>query len=135
MSGRELEQILVPIFGILFTIGLPLLLVFWIIYTKHREKMRLIEKGFTPEEARKFFSESEKKPRNPYGALKWGILFLFLGAGIFTANVLQELYDFNDGVTFGLIMLSIGLGFVVYYLLVRGKIHDNTSNKQNSINN
>ena len=59
MSGRELEQVLVPIFGILFTIGLPLLLVFWIIYTKHREKMRLIEKGFTPEEARKFFSEFE----------------------------------------------------------------------------
>lgn len=135
MSGRELEQVLAPIFGILFTIGLPLLLVFWIIYTKHREKMRLIEKGFTPEEARKFFSESEKKPRNPYGALKWGILFLFVGAGIFTANILQELYDFNDGVTFGLIMLSIGLGFVVYYLLVRGKLSDEASKKQNLTNN
>lgn len=135
MNGHDLQEILVPIFGIIFTIGLPLLLVFWIIYTKHREKMRIIEKGFTPEDAKKFFAESEKKPRNPYGALKWGILFLFVGAGIFVANILQELYDFNDGVTFGLIMLSIGLGFVVYYILVRGKFNEDVTKNQNTTNN
>ncbi len=134
MNARDLQELMVPIFGIVFSIGLPLLLVFWIVYTKHREKMRLIEKGFTPDEAKKFFSESEKKPRNPYGALKWGILFLFVGAGIFTAKILEQLYDFSDGVSAGLIILSIGLGFVVYYMLVKGKVNEEEK-KQNQINN
>jgi uncharacterized membrane protein len=53
--------------------------------------------------------------------LKWGILFLFLGAGIFTANVLEQMYDLSDGVTTGLVIFFIGLGFVVYFLIANSR--------------
>ena len=125
----------IPIFGIIFTFGIPGIIIFWAIYSKHRERMRLIEKGLTPDEVKNYFKYSDKhpRPRNPFGALKWGILFLFLGAGIFVANVLEQKFDFSDGISFGVIMLFVGAGFLTYYLMVKGKM-DNDSNSNISKN-
>ena len=128
-------EMLVPIFGIIFTFGIPGLIIFWVIYTKHRERMRLIEKGLSSEEVKAYFADAEKKPRNPYGALKWGILFLFLGAGIFVANILEEKFDFSDGVTFGLVVLFIGAGFLLYFILVKNKFNSNGQNSTKISNN
>lgn len=113
---------LIPLFGIIFTFGIPGIIVFWVIYTKHRERMRLIEKGLSPEEVKSYFAGAEKKYHGPSGSLKWGILFLFFGAGIFVANVLEQKFDFNDGITFGVVLLFVGAGFVTYYLLARGRV-------------
>lgn len=132
MTGHDLQEILVPIFAMVFIFGFPAIIIFWAIYTKHRERMRLIEKGISPEEAKKYFIDSEKKPRNPYGSLKWGLILLFLGIGIFAGNVIEEIYDFNEGVVFGIVLLSAGIGFLIYYLLVKNKLQEsvnsNTSN-------
>jgi hypothetical protein len=87
--------------------------------------MRLIEKGVTPEDARKYFNESEKRPRNRFSALKWGILFVFLGAGIFLSNILSQFYDFGDGILFGLVILFLGLGFLIYYLIISKSLKNN----------
>jgi len=121
MTGHDLQEILVPIFAFVFIFGFPSIIILWAIYTKHRERMRLIEKGISPEEAKKYFANVDKRPRNAFGALKWGILFLFLGAGIFTANVLEQMYDLSDGVTSGLVIFFIGLGFVVYFLIANSR--------------
>ncbi len=43
---------LIPLFAIIFTFGIPGILIFFWQYSKHREKMRLIEKGLTAEEAK-----------------------------------------------------------------------------------
>lgn len=119
----QLHETLVPLFAMLAVFGFPAIIIFWAIYTKHREKMRLIEKGLTPEEIKKFFGEAEKvKYRNPFGALKWGILFLFIGAGIFLGNILSEVYDLDDGITFSLVIAFAGLGLLLYYLIIRGKM-------------
>jgi hypothetical protein len=126
MTGKDIEQIVVPIFAFIFIFGFPSIIILWAIYTKHRERMRLIEKGISPEEAKKYFANVDKKPRNAFGALKWGILFLFLGAGIFTANILEQMYDLSDGVTSGLVIFFIGLGFVAYFLIA----NSNAGNKQ-----
>jgi len=109
---------LVPIFGIIFTFGIPGLIIFWAIYTKHRERMRLIEKGVTPEEARKYFNVTERRYRNNYSALKFGIILLFLGMGIFLANILSEVYNFGDGVLIGLVILFVGAAYLIYYAIV-----------------
>lgn len=119
MGGVEA---LIPVVAIIFTFGIPGILVFWWLYTKHREKMRLIEKGLTPEEVKAYFSETNTKPRNPYSSLKWGILLTFLGAGIFFANLLEGIYDLEEGVMMGIIILSAGLGFLVYFAIVNSKI-------------
>jgi phosphatidylglycerophosphate synthase len=127
MTAYDIRETLVPIFAIVFTFGFPAIIIFWAIYTKHRERMRLIEKGISPEEARKYFTSVERRPRNTSGALKWGIILLFLGIGIFVANILEQYYEFNDGISFGMIVLFLGAGFVIYHFLSRGRDVHNDS--------
>lgn len=131
----DTAEALVPLFGIIFTFGIPGIIIFWLIYTKHRERMRLIEKGLAPDELKRYFSEAEKKAKNPFSALKWGILLLSLGLGIFTGNMLYNLYDLNDGVIFGTIVIFVGAGFIVYYFIVSSKMKSLQENNQSVINN
>ena len=46
---------LIPLVAIVFTFGIPGIIIFWYLHNKHMERMKIIEKGFTPEEARAFF--------------------------------------------------------------------------------
>jgi hypothetical protein len=116
-------EALIPIFGIVFSFGIPGIIIFWAIYTKHKERMRLIEKGLAPEEIKKYFHSEEVK-RSPFRMLKWAVLLIFFGLGIVVANVLSENFNISDGVSFGLVMLFIGLGFLVSYLLIGAKVKD-----------
>ena len=122
---------LIPMVAIVFTFGIPGVIIFWWLYTKHRERMSLIEKGLTPEEVKAYFADANVKPKNPYSSLKWGILLTFLGIGIFVANLLEGMYDVEEGVMMGIVVLCAGLGFLVYYGIVSSKIKDQQSNAQN----
>lgn len=124
-------EAIVPMLAIVFTFGIPGIIIFWWLYTKHRERMRLIEKGLTPEEVKAYFADTNTKPKNPYSSLKWGILLTFLGIGIFVANLLEGMYDVEEGVMMGIIVLCAGLGFLVYYGIVSSKIKDQQTNSQN----
>ena len=126
MSGPEA---LIPLFGIIFSFGIPGVIIFWWLYTRHRERMRLIEKGLAPEEVKSYFSNSPSvsKPRNAFSSLKWGILITFLGLGIFIANLLEDKYNMSDGMTTGLVFVFAGVGFVLYYVIVKNKLTDKKS--------
>ncbi|MEO8665492.1 MAG: DUF6249 domain-containing protein [Ignavibacteria bacterium] len=124
-------EALIPMVAIIFTFGIPGVIVFWWLYTKHRERMRLIEKGLTPEEVKAYFADANTKPKNPYASLKWGLLLTFLGIGIFVANLLEGLYDVQEGVMMGIIVLCTGLGFLVYYGIVSAKIKNQQSDTSN----
>lgn len=120
---HELEY-LVPIFGMMFTFGIPGIIIFWYLYSRHRERMRLIEKGLTPEEVKSYFQteQSKPKPKNPYSSLKFGILLTFTGLGIFLGNLLYELYDFEEGFIFGVVIFFAGLGLLLYFIIVNAKL-------------
>ncbi len=124
-------EAIVPMIAIVFTFGIPGIIIFWWLYTKHRERMRLIEKGLTPEEVKAYFADANTKPKNPYSSLKWGILLTFLGIGIFVANLLEGMYDVEEGVMMGIIVLCAGLGFLVYYGIVSSKIKNQQTSSQN----
>ncbi|MBK6773028.1 MAG: hypothetical protein IPG78_13050 [Ignavibacteria bacterium] len=128
MGGVEA---LIPMVAIVFTFGIPGVIIFWWLYTKHRERMRLIEKGLTPEEVKAYFTETNNKPRNPYSSLKWGILLTFLGIGIFLANLFEGIYDLEEGVMMGIIVLFAGIGFLVYYGVVSSKLKNQISGSTN----
>lgn len=120
---HDFAEALIPIFGIIFTFGIPGLIIFWAIQSKHRERMKLIDKGLTPEEVRAYYTEGEKKPKNPYSTLKWGILFAFLGLGLFVSYILSEGYDMNDSFTTpALLLLFGGIGFIVYFIIASSKM-------------
>jgi hypothetical protein len=117
---NALEAIL-PIIAIIFTFGIPGVIIFWAIQSKHRERMKLIEKGLTPEEVRDYFRDAEKKPKNPYSTLKWGILFLFLGIGFFIANILEYTLEIGEDFVPALLLFFGGAAFILYYLIVKSK--------------
>ncbi|MCB0722413.1 MAG: hypothetical protein KDC73_04505 [Ignavibacteriae bacterium] len=119
---HDLIEGMIPVIAIIFTFGIPGLIIFYYIYMKHKERMRMMEKGLTAQDMKAFYIESEKKPRNPYSALKWGILFLFVGLGIFISNIIYYQYDFDEGLGFGITITFAGLGFLLYYSIVSSKL-------------
>ena len=117
---KSIEAI-IPIFAIIFTFGIPGLIIFWAIYIKHKERMRLIDSGLTPDEVKKFFTNTVIRNASPYKGLKWGILLSFLGAGIIVGTLMYEVFKLSDGYTFGVVVLFIGLGFLTYYSVIKNK--------------
>lgn len=117
---------LIPIMAIIFTFGIPGLIIFWAIHVKHQERMRLIEKGLPPEEMKAYFT-SVAKPRSPYAALRWGIILSFIGLGIIVSIILENAFDIEQDITFAIILFAGGLGFLTYYLIIRSKKNGDVS--------
>ncbi len=125
---RDFAEAFVPVIAIIFTFGIPGIIIFWAINSKHRERMKLIERGLTPEEVREYFKDSDKKPKNPFSTLKWGLLFLFLGVGFLISNILEYTMDVSDEITPALLLLFGGAGFITYYLIVKSKTNGTAGN-------
>ena len=120
-----------PIFAIVFTFGIPGVLIFWYLYIKHKERTKLMDMGLTPQEARDYFREQEKKPKNPLNTLKWGIIFTMIGIGLFIGIVLDEA-GFKDELTGVMVLVFGGLGFIIYYFVASSKLK---KDQQSSVNN
>ncbi len=121
-------EALVPLAAIVFLFGIPGVIIFWAIQSKHRERMKLIERGLTPEEVKSYFANAEKKPKSPYSTLKWGILFLALGLGFFVANVLEYTLEIGEDLMPALLLFFGGAAFIVYYLIVKSKTNGASAN-------
>ena len=102
-------EILIPliIFAAIFGI------VFVIVSARNRERMAMIEKDVNPKD----FMSGPSKP-NPYGILKWAMLLVGLGFGLFIGSLLdtytaiaEEPAYFASSLFFG------GLGLVVAFLI------------------
>jgi phosphotransferase system glucose/maltose/N-acetylglucosamine-specific IIC component len=121
-----------PIFAIVFTFGVPGILIFWYLYIKHKERTKLMDMGLSPQEARDYFREQERKPKNPLGSLKWGILFTMIGIGLFIGILLDEA-GFKDELTGVMVLVFGGLGFIIYYFVASTKLkkeHQAPANNQ-----
>jgi F0F1-type ATP synthase assembly protein I len=125
---------LAPVIAIVFTFGIPGVLIFWYIWVKHKERTKLMDMGLSPQEARDYFRESEKRPKNPYSTLKWGILFTAVGIGLFLGIILDEL-GFKNEITGVLVLLFAGIGFIVYYVIASSKMKKDEAAKLNTAKN
>ena len=112
---------LVPLFAMIFTFGIPGVIIFYWIHLKHKEKTKLMDMGLSPQEARDYFREIDKRPKNPLGSLKWGILFTMVGIGLFIGIVLDQA-GFQDSLTGVMVLLFGGLGFIIYYFVANSKL-------------
>lgn len=105
-----LIPILVPI--VFFAaVGIP---IYEHIRSRHRERMALIEKGIVSEDVKYLYSSSALKS-NPYGALKWGLIFVFVGIGLFIAQIFSALMDVEEVIYFALISIGAGAALLVFY--------------------
>ena len=107
--------------GVMVAILVPLALfamVFGIVYLSKRERMAMIERGMDP---RRYKPQSA-----PFQNLKWGLLLVGAGFGLFLAYILDNtafsrMGQMNDGgntaIYFSLIAVFGGLGLLVSYLI------------------
>ena len=106
------------------------LMIFGIIYMYKRENLAMIEKGMNPK-------EFANRPA-PYKNLKWALLLVGAGAGLFAAYILNT-YLFqnlrghdheNPAIYFSLIAIGGGVGLYNSYRIEKKWWDENKSNKQ-----
>ena len=105
------------IVGIIATFGFAAFLVYLFFSTRHRERMALIE---SEKDADIF-----KSTPSHFGALKWGLILLFLGVGLGIGLYIDVSFD-NDGplATFPLVFIFGGLGLLLYYRMLKDSDYD-----------
>jgi hypothetical protein len=109
------------------------MLIFGIRYFNNRENMAMIEKGLDPKQ------KEERRPA-PFRNLKWGLLLVGSGLGLFLAYLLDNFVLFNlnhannrynDGanapVYFALIAIGGGIGLLLSYKIERKHLDRNQS--------
>jgi uncharacterized membrane protein len=98
--------------------------IFGVVYLQKRENLALIEKGMNPKEYRPA----------PYKNLKWGLLMIGAGIGLFFAFVIQfsgifklefHQQDAYTAIYFALIGIFGGLGLVLSYRIEKKETLDN----------
>lgn len=115
--GEKGAVLLVPLFGIIFSIGGPILLVimfFYFSYRNKRNRFKVIEKaiehGVANEQLEKLFEEQKSRKKSPIYS---GLACFMTGVGCFLAY-----YMFMSepilGIA-GLITLMVGLGMIIAY--------------------
>jgi len=131
---NSVAEAFIPIIAIIFTFGIPGALIFWYLYIKHKERTKLMDMGLTPQEARDYFREKERRPKNPLSSLKWGILLSMIGIGLFFGILLDEA-GFKDSLSGVMVLLFGGLGFIIYYFVANSKLKKDAQIQQSSNQN
>jgi len=108
-------EYLVP-FSVLGTIGVTMYYLTKTM-TDYSLKKRMISNGLVGEEAAKILA-SQQSSSNKYASLKWGLIILFGGIGMI---IVDPIIEQNDSTTMpiGILGISISLGFLVYYFIVK----------------
>lgn len=98
-------------------------MIFGIVYLHKRERLAMIERGMDPR---------SHKPRSaPYQTLKWGLLLIGAGIGLFLAYVLDHSVfagmnpdEENPAIYFSLIAVFGGLGLLTSFLIEKKQVLD-----------
>lgn len=110
---NDLSDVLGPIAIIgSFSVGIYL---FTLTMTNYILRKKMIEKGFVSDEAQNILKTHTDQ--NKYSSLKWGLIALFSGLGL----ILMEYIPVspNSPLPYGLFAVSVSLGFLIYYFLIR----------------
>ncbi|NEU09284.1 hypothetical protein GZH53_13245 [Flavihumibacter sp. R14] len=100
-------------------------MVFSLRYFSNRERMAMIQNGMDP-------GLQQAQPQ-PYAVLKWGLLLMGAGVGLFLAFLLDNtVFNFNNGdhhrdnvaIYFSLIGIFGGLGLFISYLIEKKEVLD-----------
>ncbi|ERR1700761_5188159 len=108
--------------GIIVSLGF-FAMIFGIVYLYKRERMAMIERGMDP---RRYKPQSA-----PYQTLKWGLLLIGAGVGLFLAytldrTVFSRTEDDNVAIYFALIAIFGGLGLFASFRIEKKELPGNT---------
>lgn len=87
-------------------------IVYVAVTAKNRERLAMIDKGINP------FENKKVRKSNTHTLLKWALLIIGLGLGVFVGSILDTTTVLEpEAVYFGSILLFGGLGLAVAYLI------------------
>ena len=93
--------------------------VFWYVVIKYTTdyllKKKMIDKGYIDEESQALFKE--EKSAGKYAALKWGLIAFFGGLSLVLIEFIP--FGFESPLPYGLVILFVALGFLIYYHIVK----------------
>lgn len=122
MNGLE---VLVPItFFVL--IGA---MVYHAITSRHKERMTMLEKGFSAEQM-KSLAHREFRGHSPLSSLKWGIIILAIGLAIIVGNFLRSVYQVDESIVAGVVFLFAGLALVAFYIIASKKLQEQETHRE-----
>jgi hypothetical protein len=88
------------------------------LFTRHRERMAIIEKGLQSEVIKSLYKRESGKPAI-LSSLKWGLVFLVVGLAASIGVWLRQVYYLPEGIIFSFVVLGAGVGLVLFYLIAR----------------
>lgn len=110
-----------PAVIVLIVFGSVGFVIFTWIQSRHKERIAMIEKGVKASELKGAMMPDLLRP-NPLSSLKWGLLAMFVGAGLILANILDRYYYFHDSIYFASMLISGGIGLVIFYFIAAKKM-------------
>ncbi len=121
-----MEEVLVPI----FLFGGTAVVLWKFFDSRHRERMSMIEKGLRPADF-----QQPGMPRPSFlsadSSLKWGLLTVFVGLGIFFANWLHEARFMDEGPAgFGSVFVFGGIALVLHYIIAARRLRKEEKRSQ-----
>lgn len=88
------------------------------ILTRHKERITIIERGLKADDYTALYSNAARQVY-PLSSLKWGLIFGLSGVAVLAGLWMQQAYDVEDGVFFGLVALAAGIGLIVFYAIAK----------------
>ena len=103
-------EILIPIVLFLMVFGI----VYVVVSSRNRERMAMIDKGVSPQD---FMTPSKN---NPYGILKWAMLLIGVGFGLFIGSILEAYTRIpEEPAYFSAALLFGGIGLAIAFVITR----------------
>ena len=101
-------------------------IVLWAYFNgRHKERMAMIEKGVNPADFKSITSPFRIWQGNVLNNLKWGLLFVFVGIGLFVGQQLEYYFGFHEGTAiFGSMLITGGLALIIFYLIAAKKLKE-----------
>lgn len=85
------------------------------VMTDYILKKRMIDKGFVNEDTQAIFKQHTAD--NRFSSLKWGLIVFFAGLSLIIMEYIPVSPE--SPLPYGLFALSVSLGFLIYYFVIR----------------
>jgi len=88
------------------------------VMTDYILKKKMIEKGFVNDDTQAIFKQHSADGK--YSSLKWGLIIFFAGLSLVIMEFIPTERD--SPLPYGLFALSVSLGFLIYYFLLKKEL-------------
>ena len=88
------------------------------VMTDYILKKKMIEKGFVNDDTQAIFKQHSTDGK--YSSLKWGLIIFFAGLSLVIMEFIPAERD--SPLPYGLFALSVSLGFLIYYFLLKKEL-------------